>query len=115
MTWEQYQQWNANLGIAAMSAVNSDLSELVEKVARFIEPDIMAHSSKDWEWRQEQERKYARRLLDETGISAAMSPVDRLREALEEAKEALDDFDYPTDFIGAALSSPEPVGEVDDD
>lgn len=46
---------------------------LVERVAAFLEPDIMRHTGKDWAWRQDQERKYAQRLLDETGIIAALS------------------------------------------
>lgn len=49
-----------------------DIKLLADKVARFLEPDIMSHTTSVWEWRQDQERKYALRLLEETGIVAAL-------------------------------------------
>lgn len=57
---------------------------MVEKVASFLEPEIMAHTGEQWKWRQDQERKYARRLLEETGIATAIEAagVERLVEAL---------------------------------
>ena len=68
---------------AAMSA------ELVERVARLLEPDIMAHKGEAWAWRQDQERKYARRLLDETGVDGLLAERERLTRELQAIANAV--------------------------
>jgi hypothetical protein len=55
--------------------------ELVSKLAAFLEPDIMAKTGKDWEWRQGQERKYARRALEAIGYADLQTRLERYRES----------------------------------